>query len=97
MTPEESALYRLLTLRPAGDNRRDGTDLFMEATDDAQFRRDCVKQMLEDLHEGQPDYAELGRKVWQRVELYAKGCPGYQDAVNDEMDEAKRLRLYGAI
>lgn len=97
MTPEESALYRMLTLRPAGDSRRDGTDLFMEATDDAQFRRDCVKQMLGDLHEGCPDYAELGRKVWQQIEHYAKACPAYQDAVNDELDEARRLRLVGAL
>lgn len=97
MNISDAALYRVLSLRPAGDFRRDGTDIFMEACDDAQFRRDCVKQMLGDLHAGSPDYAELGRKVWMRVELYAKGCPGYQECVNDEHDEAARLRRYGAI
>ena len=97
MTLEESALYKMLALRPAGDFRQDGSDIFQQALDDTQFRRDCVKQMLGDLYEGTPDHAELGRKVWQRIELYAKGCPAFQDAVNEEHDEAGRLRRVGAL
>lgn len=92
MSPQESALYHVLTLRPAGDLRPDGTDIFMEAMDDSQFRRDCVKQMLGDLHSGNPDLAELGRKVWERVMAYAEGCADYEDYLRDDATDTRARR-----
>ena len=93
-----SALYEVLKLRPAGDMRGDGTDYVRESLDDAQFLRDLVKTLLGELHAGEFDDAELGRKVRERIFAYCESCPAHDEALQREAeDKAARYRRAGAI
>lgn len=90
-----SALYQMLTLRPACYPGRDGVNYVREALDDTQFLRDLTKDLLAGLHDGGCfDDAETGRKVRERIFAYVESCPAFDDAL---ADEPARLRVGGAL